>query len=968
VLSRLSARLVVLEGMPLVLYRHEVGGNSAEGGGRVVKKLNLRPGVKALALLSLAFALAACGARLTADERVDLARTQLVQGDAATAAIHLRNVLQEDPTNVPARVLLAEAAMLVGDMGTAVKEYRRALDLGAELDSFRLAYAEALVRSGAAEEALQVTAPAEAGDSAPMSYWRAMALVRTGSIDEAEALFERVLQEPELRVRATIGLAQAAIARQRPEAALGMLEEVAGEAEDLSDYWEVLAIAAGQVGQNVRAAEAFVKAAATVVDAGGTRKFIYRIGEVEALLAAGQLPEARSRAERIHAQAREHPLANYVMGRLELQAGNSQQALAYGQAILASQPNSPQGHLMVGMAYLGLGQTLQAESSLERAIALEPDNMTARRLLAQTRLGMQAPERALEALGPITEESLDTGVASLAGMASVRAGDPAAAIEIFRRQLEKNPGDDEARSMLAVSLMAAGNVEEALAELAQISESDEIMRQRADLIEVAARLQAGALVEARETAARLAAEHPGDGVLRANLGGLFLSSNQIDDASAWLEEAVQIDPANVAAHFNLGRIAAAMGRLAAARGHFDAILEIAPTNGAALVALAQLDWAGGERESAVARLQAVRAAAPGDIDSRLLLAAYLATLNRTGESLEVAKEAVAAAPESASAANTLGAALVEAGKAGEAVEYFARAHSLQPGEAQYLFNKARAELASGQLDLSRDTLVLALALDPESLLGLAMMVEVERRLGRLDAAGRAFARLERAAPPGDARVEEIRGGLLLSQEDYAGAERSFRAALESGAGSRSVIGLYEARRRGGVLEPEQPLLDWLATHPEDATVRNALGAYYISTRDYRAAVGQYEKLLEQSPDNAMLLNNLAWLYSQLGEARALDLAERAHKLAPGNPMVADTLGWILHQRGNTARALDLIGKAAEAAPQVGEIRYHHAVLLAETGQRANAIRVARAVLADAAAANYHEPAQKLLDSLEKGGE
>jgi cellulose synthase operon protein C len=216
-----------------------------------------------------------------------------------------------------------------------------------------------------------------------------------------------------------------------------MLEEVAGEAEDLSDYWEVLAIAAGQVGQNVRAAEAFVKAAATVVDAGGTRKFIYRVGEVEALLAAGQLPEARSRAERIHAQAREHPLANYVMGRLELQAGNSQQALAYGQAILASQPNSPQGHLMVGMAYLGLGQTLQAESSLERAIALEPDNMTARRLLAQTRLGMQSPERALEALGPITDESLDTGVASLAGMASVRAGDPAAAIEIFRRQLER---------------------------------------------------------------------------------------------------------------------------------------------------------------------------------------------------------------------------------------------------------------------------------------------------------------------------------------------------------------------------------------------------------------------------------------------------------------------------------------------------------------------------------------------------
>ena len=115
-----------------------------------MNKLIAMRGITTLATLVLMLSLGACGARLTAEERIDLARSQLAEGNAADAAIHLRNVLQDDPSNVPARVLLAESALQVGDLETAVKEYQRALDLGAELDEFRLHYAEALVRIGAA--------------------------------------------------------------------------------------------------------------------------------------------------------------------------------------------------------------------------------------------------------------------------------------------------------------------------------------------------------------------------------------------------------------------------------------------------------------------------------------------------------------------------------------------------------------------------------------------------------------------------------------------------------------------------------------------------------------------------------------------------------------------------------------------------------------------------------------------------
>jgi len=89
---------------------------------------------------------------------------------------------------------------------------------------------------------------------------------------------------------------------------------------------------------------------------------------------------------------------------------------------------------------------------------------------------------------------------------------------------------------------------------------------------------------------------------------------------------------------------------------------------------------------------------------------------------------------------------------------------------------------------------------------------------------------------------------------------------------------------------------------------------------------------------------------------------------PDNPMIADTLGWILHKRGDNAEALELLAGAVAAAPQAGDVRYRYAEVLAATGDTAGAIREARLVLADTGAANYHEPAQKLLNRLEQGRE
>ena len=909
--------------------------------------------------------LAGCGGQMTSEERIERARAELARGEAAAAAIHMRNVLQDDPSNVEARLLLAEAALRSGDMDAAAKEYRRALDLGAELEPVREAYAQALVRAGATDEALRVTDPQEAGDSPVLAYWRAIALMRTGDLDGAESALQLAAQDPDMRVEAEIARARVVAARGDIEQALAMLAELPPEAEASSEYWGVLAFGSMRTGDLDTAVQAFSRAEETVLDASGRQQLLYRSGHVEALLASGDLEGARARAQEIHTQAPEHPATNYLMGRVELQGGNPQQALAHAQAVLAAQPGSAQGLLLAAMSHLALGQELQAESNLERAVAANPSDLNARRLLAQVRLGLQSPERALEALGPLTDDAIEQGAGTIAGVASVRAGDPQAAVDIFRRQLENDPGNDEVRAMLAVSLIAIGRVDEALAELGMIKGTDAAARQRVDLITIAAQLQDGRTGEARDVAARLAAENEDDAALRGTLGGLFLFAGRVDDAVAWLEDALRLDPANAAAHFNLGRIAAARGEVAAARDHFAAILETDPDNSAALSALAQLDWAAGERESAIARLQQARAANPDDANVRVLLTSYLGANRDLPEAIAVAREAVAAAPDSPDAANALGVALLSAGEAREALAEFARAHQRSPTTPLYLVNRARAERATNQPEAARESLVSALALDPENFQALLQITELERQLGRLDDAARSLARLERVAVTGDPRVSLLRGDILVARGEYQAAGAAFEAAREQGGGSRAVVGLFRARLGQEVAQPEAPMVEWLEQNPGDTAVRLVLGAHYINARNYPAAIEQYERLLAEAPDNAMYMNNLAWLYNEVGDERAQEFARRAHEAAPDNPMIADTLGWILYQNGDTSRALELVRKAAEAAPRVGEIQYHLAVLLAETGDVSGAIRAARAVLAEPGAMNFHEQAQKLLDRLER---
>lgn len=116
--------------------------------------------------------------------------------------------------------------------------------------------------------------------------------------------------------------------------------------------------------------------------------------------------------------------------------------------------------------------------------------------------------------------------------------------------------------------------------------------------------------------------------------------------------------------------------------------------------------------------------------------------------------------------------------------------------------------------------------------------------------------------------------------------------------------------------PEQAtafLTDWKAHAPEHSQPYTFSALEAQTKGDNNTAVKDYEKSLSLTPDNAVVLNNLAWLYQETADPKALETAKKAYELAPNSPAIMDTYGWILANNGEKKQAIAILEKALALA-------------------------------------------------------
>ena len=108
----------------------------------------------------------------------------------------------------------------------------------------------------------------------------------------------------------------------------------------------------------------------------------------------------------------------------------------------------------------------------------------------------------------------------------------------------------------------------------------------------------------------------------------------------------------------------------------------------------------------------------------------------------------------------------------------------------------------------------------------------------------------------------------------------------------------------------------------------------------------FEALYKENRNDPVVLNNLAWIYHQKKDARALEMARKAYAADKNSAQILDTLGWISLTSESAQSGLDYLRMAVAMAPRASDIRYHLAVALTRTGHGEEAKTVLTSLLAD----------------------
>ena len=911
--------------------------------------------------------LTACGLGMTSAERLDRGQSAFADGDHRAAAIDARSVLQKEPDNLSARLLLGRSSLRLGDPESARKELERAVELGQSRTDVMLDLAEASLLLGdfpAAVNEVDVNLLTDDADRVRGHQLRGDASLGLGDSEAARAEFSAALRIDDENPEAMLGVVESYTTEGRPDQARATLEQIRGIHPNQVEVWLESGSLNLMYGTPSAALDDFRQATGLADSQNNeSAELAALMGQVESLLLLSNLEEAEGVLTQLESRVVDAS-THLLRGRLEFSRQNWEAAQRSVQESLRIAPEFRPAQMLLGATHLNRGNLEQAEMYLSAVVAASPDDADARRLLAETQIQLQKHDLANDALRPlIAKGSTDTRALAAAARASLATGDFAAAQDFMQRRSAANPNDDALSLDLAATYLATGDVREAEALLASIDAGSDFDDRRREYLLIMAQVRSGAYDDAEAATRRLVDRWPEDAQFRLLLGGIQTSMGDSSAAGQTYQDVLNLEPGNLAARMSLGDMELAAGNFAAARGHFERALAASDSSVAPMIALAKTAGGSGDAQATEEWLLRARAADPRDALSRLYLGRYYLSTNQLQQAEEVALEAAEIAPLNADVANLLGRVQMASGKLDEGVAALRQASAAQPENSSFRFDYVRSLVAARRMDDARSILdELDAASDSSDLMSRVRLAVLRAESGDSEA-GIREARALQSRYPDNPMPWLLEGELLYNFGDARYAAAAYANALARRPDERLAIRAYGLRQRHGVHDPEEPLRNLLQQRPDATAARLALAQAFHARSDLDAAIAEYEQVLADAPNNVVALNNLAWAYFATGDGRAEDIARRAFAEYPDSDSIMDTLGWILTRSGKLDEGIGLLRQASEVSGGRGEVAYHLAYALSEQGNGAEAKRILEAALGSDASFNSRDDAEALLATL-----
>ncbi len=925
--------------------------------------LPCRP-LHALAMILL---VAGCSSPESVEQRLARAEQLQAAGDLRAALLELKSVAQDVPESLPARRMLAELYVLVGDGASGQKEVERAIDLGLEPGLARRLLAKSLILRREMQLAIDGIEAVDGWEQqAALVALYGEARLNMGELARAKIYFEDALKLDNAQPDALLGMARvAAIEGEFDKAAEYVASTLAvvpsdGEVHLLKGY-----IAERQKEWSA-AQEAYQEAAKL-----NPFKLDGTLGYVRGALELKQFTEAdaalNSAANRFANDAR----LIYLRALSRYLQRDADAAIDLFQQVLSLEQQHAMSQYYLGILLYDKGDLEQAERLLHGFLARYPNQLGAIRILASIQLRRHEPEAVLELLSNTTvEQDNDPQVASLRASALMAMGKIDDGIAELQRAVEFAPQDKLAQANLTLAQAQTGKLDDLVGRLQAESDRE---------------------VDTAESALWLVS--------------VYLSKEQWDKAVGLIESLPPAKQNNVLVHNALGMAHAGKENWAQARAAFNAGLALAPESTLIEQNLASLELSTGDLEAAAKRIDRLQASA-SEKDTRVLtLAARLATIRGEHDDAVLLLEKVRLRdPSDFSSRRTLAAMYLERGRNEKALDAAREAVQLRPSDGPTLVYVTEALNKLGRLEEADVVATQATAIAPDLFLAQYFAGTIKMRLGRFADAQPYIERALKTADPtntdvlataafnamqlGDteqartylSRLQELEGDTTRTLDllgDLAVRDGEFDTAIQhfSGAEARepsaaTAAKLNQTQMRAGKID--EALAGLKAAHenyPRDVTILILLATLYESRGDTVDALASYEKAIAIDANSTVALNNAALLKISTGQIGALAMARQAYELAPEDANVIDTYAWVMAKSGQPADSLRFFAEAEGLSkdmeqPAEASFQYHYAIAEILAGERQSGVDRLRQLVGSGAPFPERADAEKQLPRFE----
>jgi predicted Zn-dependent protease len=361
--------------------------------------------------------------------------------------------------------------------------------------------------------------------------------------------------------------------------------------------------------------------------------------------------------------------------------------------------------------------------------------------------------------------------------------------------------------------------------------------------------------------------------------GELLEKSAPAEASAAYRRAIELEPGDELAYLGLARIELALQHPRRAEDVLRQLVKHVPASVDGRYRLAQRMLERDALADAIGQLRVVLELDPDQLDARLDLARALRRTGKLADAIVQTRSAFDRAAQPLDIAEELFWLLCEADDLQGAVDLLTLLDD-DRSDAETLAAVARLDLGLGRLDQAA-----AIA-------------------GRLDAMDSGLAAL-------------VRIDVAIAKHDREGAEK-LAAAIPATSQARGAIDrtLADAALAAGDVDAAR------VEHPKQDPFFEARVA--VARHDIPGALAILEGILRAHPDDVSALNLAGYLLAD--SHQRLPDAERylrhARELAPGDPAILDSWGWLLYKQGKPREAVQALAQAARFAPLEPDITAH----------------------------------------------